>query len=328
MECVLQVSSLKVHYSKGDQTVRAVDGIDFSISQGETVALVGESGCGKTTTAFSLMRLLPYNATVKGTVLLQGVDVLKLADKELRKVRAEKMSIIFQTPITYLNPLMKVGHQITEALSRARKGLSKTDLKKMALETMSRVEIQSPSETFECYPHQLSGGMKQRIVIAMALITDPVLLIADEPTTNLDVTVQAQVLSLMKKLIAGTKNSCLLITHDLGIVADLCDRIYVMYASKIIEQGNTFSIFDNPLHPYTKALLKCTLSIDEYKDKIETIGGEVPDLVNPPKGCLFHPRCDLALPACRERYPTRTEVEPDHTVYCWQYSESDKHRKG
>ena len=313
-----------MHYTVEDKVVKAVDGVDLSIGKCETLALVGESGCGKSTTAFSILRLLPSNAKYDGEIIFDGQDLLKIKQRALRKVRRSDISMVFQSPATYLNPVTKVGKQIAEALKKSmigKKGgkLSKKKIKEKVISTLRQVGIASPESVYDYYPHQMSGGMKQRAVIAMALISEPSLLIADEPTTNLDVTVQAQVLLLMKELIENTDKSTLIITHDLGIVADLADRVYIMYAGRTVECADVFSIYENPKHPYTKALLKCTLSVDEYCDSLLCIRGMVPDLINPPTGCLFHPRCDYALPKCSQEYPPKIEVEPNHSVRCWLY---------
>jgi len=318
-EKLLSVKNLKVYYSQERNIVKAVDGVDLDIYKGESVGLVGESGCGKSTMAFSILRLLPTNAKLEGEIKFEGENLLKLEDKKIRAIRSKKISIIFQNPSSFINPIMKVGDQIVESLSLVRK-LNKAELKKVTCETISNVGITSPSRTYNFYPHELSGGMKQRILIAIALISTPALIIADEPTTNLDVTVQAQVLSLIKGLVADLGSSLLLITHDLGIVAEICDRVFIMYAGKIVEYGDVFSIYENPLHPYTKALLRCALSIEELEEKLVTIVGEVPDLINPPDGCLFSPRCQYRKPICSKNFPSSCKVEPGHGVNCWLYS--------
>jgi oligopeptide/dipeptide ABC transporter ATP-binding protein len=314
---LLKINDLKTHYYTRKGTVRAVDEVSVKIDEGEAIGLVGESGCGKTTIAFSILRLLPALASiVGGRILFKGRNLLDLAEDDMRHVRGKDISMIFQDPMTYLNPVKKIEDQILEAIT-LHQSLNEKEAEKAMMEMLEKVRIPSPSQVSRYYPHQLSGGMRQRILIAMALSCNPSLLVADEPTTALDVTVQRQILELLKGLKAEFQTSFLFITHDLGIVAEMCDRVYIMYAGRIVEQADVFNIFEKPKHPYTIGLLKCVLTVDEVKRELDTIEGAVPSLVTPPSGCRFHPRCPYAKDICREDTPLLREIEPGHAVSCW-----------
>ncbi|HXG52546.1 MAG TPA: ABC transporter ATP-binding protein [candidate division Zixibacteria bacterium] len=317
---LLEVKGLKTYLRTSLGLVRAVDGVDLCISKGEAVGLVGESGCGKTMTAHSLLKLVPSppGFIEEGEIRFRGRDLLRLDEREMREVRGREISMVFQDPMTYLNPVMKVGRQIAEAIAAPAPEQS-------VLKLLESVGIADPPKVAQQYPHELSGGMRQRVLIAIAVANAPSLLIADEPTTALDVTVQAQILDLVKTIKAEKGTSLLLITHDLGIVAEICDRIYVMYAGKIVESGDVFSIFEEPLHPYTQGLLRSSLSIAEFREKLETIEGAVPNLLDPPAGCRFHPRCPAAMSVCREKEPSPVQEKPGRQVSCWLYEKERRH---
>ncbi|MFB0522595.1 MAG: ABC transporter ATP-binding protein [Candidatus Bathyarchaeia archaeon] len=318
---VLSVQGLKTYFYTSDGVVKAVDGVTFSIGKGKSVGLVGESGCGKSCTALSIMRLVPIpGKTIEGSVHLLGRDLLTLTEPEMRQIRGRYVSMIFQDPFTYLNPLMKVGDQIAEAIL-VHEQLPSSEVTKRVYESLERVGMPSPRNVARLYPYELSGGMRQRVCIAMALATKPTLLIADEPTTALDVTIQAQILDLINRLRQEMGISLLLITHDLGIIAETCDTVVVMYAGKTVEEAGVFQLFEQPQHPYTTGLLGSTLSIEEFKETLDIIGGSVPSLIDPPSGCRFHPRCNQATSHCAEKEPPTVETETGHTVACWLYKE-------
>lgn len=320
-EKLLKVRGLKMYFFTSSGVVKAVDGIDLDISEREAVGLVGESGCGKSATALSIMGLVPNppGKIVAGDIIWKGRNLLKLNSDEMRKVRGKEISMVFQDPMTFLNPVVRVGDQISETILLHQEG-SKSEAKIKTIEMLAKVGMPSASKVVDYYPHQLSGGMRQRVLISIALSCNPSLVIADEPTTALDVTIQSQILNLIKELRHELNTSMLLITHDLGIVATLCDRVYVMYAGKIVEAADVFALYENPMHPYTVGLLKSTLSIDEYKKELVSIEGNVPNLVNPPSGCRFHPRCRQAHARCTQMEPQSLEVEKGHIVSCWLYS--------
>ncbi|MBC5635651.1 ABC transporter ATP-binding protein [Ornithinibacillus sp. BX22] len=324
MEKILEVKNLHVTFTTYGGTVQAVRGVDFHLNKGETLAIVGESGCGKSVTSNAIMRLIPNppGKITAGEIKFKGKDLTKISEKQMRTVRGVDISMIFQDPMTALNPTLTIGTQLTEGLKQHRK-LSDNKAKKRALEMMELVGIPNPVERMKQYPHQFSGGMRQRIVIAIALICEPELLIADEPTTALDVTIQAQILELFEKIQEVTGVSIILITHDLGVVAKIADRIAVMYAGKIIETGTKRDIFYNPEHPYTKGLLNSVPRLD-MKGKLKPIDGTPPDLFSPPKGCPFTARCPFAMEVCNKVYPESTTISDSHTVDCWLQDERAK----
>jgi oligopeptide/dipeptide ABC transporter ATP-binding protein len=316
---ILTVTSLKTYIYSYRRTVRAVDGIDFKVRRGESVGIVGESGCGKTMTALSIMRFIPPVARIlEGKVLFEGTNLVELSDKKLREIRGRKIAMVFQDPMTYLNPVMTIGDQIGEALIKHQK-MNRKEARRKAVEALNLVKIASPSEVSTQYPHQLSGGMRQRALIAIAITCLPSFLIADEPTTALDVTVQAQIIELLKDIKERLNLSLLLITHDLGIVAHLCDRVYVMYAGKVVEDGDVLSLFHQSKHPYTSGLMESVLYKEKPGGMVGFIDGSVPDLSNAPTGCRFHPRCQKSMPVCRDQEPPRIEVSANQRVSCWLY---------
>lgn len=323
-ENLLQVKNLKTYFYTEDGIVKAVDDVSFNIMKGETVAIVGESGCGKSITAMSIMKLIPSPPGVieGGKILFEDRDILKLTDSELRDIRGNNISVIFQEPMTSLNPVFTVGFQIEEAVILHRK-LSKSEARKTAVNMLRLVGIPMAEKIVDSYPHELSGGMRQRIMIAMAMSCNPKLLIADEPTTALDVTIQAQILDLMRELKERLKTSIILITHDLGVVAEMADYVAVMYAGKIVEEAPVIELFKNPLHPYTVGLLKSKPVINREQNQLYSIPGQVPDPLNMPKGCYFNPRCERAVDKCREIQPSLQNINNKHKVACWLYDEAD-----
>jgi oligopeptide/dipeptide ABC transporter ATP-binding protein len=314
---LLEVKNLKTYFFTEDGIVKAVDGVDFEVYKGETLGIVGESACGKSVTAFSIMRLLDYpGKTVGGEVIFKGKNLLKKTEDEVRRIRGKEIAMIFQEPMTALNPVLTVGFQIAEALMMHFK-ISKKEALKKSIELLKKVGIPIPEQRVNEYPHQLSGGMRQRAMIAMAMSCDPVLLIADEPTTALDVTIQAQILDLMKSLLREFNGSLIMITHDLGVIAEIADRIAVMYAGKVVEYADKKTIFHNPLHPYTFGLLTSIPRLDVEIKRLNVIPGIVPNPLHFPTGCKFNPRCRFATNKCREEEPTLIKVEEGHLVSCW-----------
>ena len=324
-ELILDIIDLAVEYTSDKDIVKAVNGIDLSIEEGMTLGLVGETGAGKTTTALTIMGLLPENQSRvrRGEVLVNGKNVLQMKEKELEDLRGNLVSMIFQDPMSSLNPVKTVGEQIAEVI-KIHEHLSDSDALIRAREMLETVGI--PGERAGEYPHQFSGGMKQRVLIAIALACSPKLLLADEPTTALDVTIQAQVLELMKGLKDKFKTSMLMITHDFGIVAEVCDEVSVMYAGYIIEHGNLVDIFDNRRHPYTQGLFDSLPNIDDRKAKLKPIHGLTPDPVNLPSGCPFHPRCDYCMDVCKEMMPEKRQINDTHYVRCHLYNETTENR--
>ncbi len=318
-EKILEVKNLVTAFSTDDGVVRAVDDVSFNLFKGKTLGIVGESGCGKSVTSLSIMRLIPSppGKIAGGEILYKGKSLLGLTPAEMRKIRGNEISMIFQEPMTSLNPVFTIGNQICEAIALHQKELSKSEVRQKAIESLRLVGIPSPEKRIDDYPHQLSGGMRQRVMIAMALSCNPQILIADEPTTALDVTIQAQILDLLRGLKDHAGLSMILITHDLGVVAEVCDDVIVMYAGKVAEQGTVREIFKNPKHPYTQGLLKSipTLSKDPTgkakKKRLETIPGIVPNLLHLPQGCRFQERCTYVTDACREAEPALRVIE-DH----------------
>ncbi|WP_087973618.1 ABC transporter ATP-binding protein [Oceanobacillus rekensis] len=325
MEKILQVENLHVTFSTYGGTVKAVRGVDFHLNEGETLAIVGESGCGKSVTSNAIMRLIPNppGKITNGSILFKGQDLAKFSEKKMRSIRGVDISMIFQDPMTALNPTLTIGTQLMEGL-REHQNVSGDRAKEKAIEMMDLVGISNPPERLKQYPHQFSGGMRQRIVIAIALICEPDLLIADEPTTALDVTIQAQILELFEKIQVKTGISIILITHDLGVVAKIADRIAVMYAGKIIETGTKREIFYKPQHPYTKGLLNSVPRLDLKEARLTPIDGTPPDLFSPPKGCPFTARCPFAMEVCDKVYPENTELTGSHQVNCWLQDERAK----
>ena len=314
-EKLLEIKNLTVHFESFDATVHAVENLNLSLRHGETLGLVGETGAGKTTTVKSVMRILPEPPAkiVSGEILFDGQDLLKLPIKEMRKIRGKQISLIFQDPMTSLNPVMTVAEQIAEVI-RLHEKCSKKEAHKKACDMLELVGIRP--ERGSDYPHQFSGGMKQRVVIAMALACNPRFLIADEPTTALDVTIQAQVLELMKKLKAQYQTAMVMITHDLGIVAEICDYVAIMYAGEIVEYGTREHIFNHTGHPYTKGLFACIPDIFTEQNELVPINGLTPDPTDLPVGCRFHPRCPYATEQCAKEHPANFEIEPGHYVAC------------
>lgn len=311
----ISVKDLNVIYTSGKKVVHAVNGISFDIRRGETLALVGETGAGKTTVANTIMRILPDPPArvMGGEVILEGCDLLKISEKEMLKVRGNKISMIFQDPMTALNPTMRVGEQIAEGI-RLHNKVSKAESVERAKQMLEMVGI--PAERFREYPHQFSGGMKQRVIIAIALACNPELLLADEPTTALDVTIQAQILEMINALKTKMNTAMLLITHDLGVVAKYCDNVAIVYAGEIIESGTKAHIFENAAHPYTKGLFGALPKIDEDVDRLTPVEGTIPDPANLPEGCHFWPRCPYATESCKENVVGLFEIEPGHFCRC------------
>ncbi len=314
---MLSVHDLKVYFQVNGTLSRAVDGVDYYIDKGETVCLVGESGCGKTVSALTILGILPQppGKIMGGKVIFNGQDILGLSDEEMQKIRGNHISMVFQEPMTSLNPVFTVGDQIQEAII-VHKKLGKEEIQKRCIELLRDVGIPSPAERLKDYPHQLSGGQRQRVMIAMALACNPDLVIADEPTTALDVTIQAQILSLFKELQQKRGMSLLYITHDLGVVANIADRIYIMYAGIIIEQGDAKELFHNPCHPYTQGLLSSLPSRTKRGKALHSIPGTVPDPAYKPGGCPFHPRCSFAVETCRSEFPGMCDYEKGHLSRC------------
>ncbi|WP_425539904.1 ABC transporter ATP-binding protein [Microaceticoccus formicicus] len=317
-ERILEIKDLVVHYITEEGTVEAVNGLNFGIDYGETMGLVGETGAGKTTTALSMLRLVPDppGKIISGEILFEGENILTKTEEEVRQIRGNKISMIFQDPMTSLNPVMSVGDQIAEGVQIHQK-LNEKESKERALKMLEMVGI--PGERYHEFPHQFSGGMKQRVIIAIALACNPTLLIADEPTTALDVTIQAQVLELMRNLKEEFNTAMLMITHDLGVVADSCDKVAVMYAGEIIEYAVIEKLFENPSHPYTKGLFGSIPSLDTDVDRLEPIKGLMPDPTVLPSGCRFHPRCPHAKEFCSVENPMYTEIEDEHIVKCHMF---------
>lgn len=320
MNDVLYISHLITRLQSGGRVFKPVDGIGFGIQSGETFCLVGESGCGKSVTAFSILRLLqepPWKIEAE-SIFFKGKDLLRLSEEEMRSIRGHDIAMIFQEPMSSLNPVFTVGDQIREVLMLHNK-ISKKDAKACTVGLLNKVGLPDPEKRFNDYPHQLSGGMRQRVMIAMALSCDPSLLIADEPTTALDVTVQAQIMELMKQYQKESGMGLLLITHDFGIVAEMADRVGVMYASRIVESGDVRSIFRNAQHPYTVGLLHAVPNVKKISQRLAVIPGQVPDASEYPAGCHFAPRCEYATEQCKNEKPDPVETEPGHYVSCWEY---------
>ena len=314
---LLSISSLRTAFRTSAGDIVAVDGVDLAVPRGRTLGIVGESGCGKSMLSLSIMRLVPPPGRVAaGQVLLNGRDLLTLSNAEMRDVRGSRVAMIFQEPMTSLNPVHSIGRQIIEAMRTHDRAASSNELRNRAIEALRRVRIPAPEKRLDDYPHQLSGGMRQRVMIAMALACRPELLIADEPTTALDVTVQAQILDLLRELQAETGMSIILITHDLGVVAEMADEVAVMYAGRVAERAPATEIFASPQHPYTLGLLGSIPRLDEDRERLLAIEGAVPPPFALPKGCRFHPRCPFAIEACTRAQPALEPVAPNHLVAC------------
>jgi peptide/nickel transport system ATP-binding protein len=350
-EAILRVKDLKVSFHTYAGEVKALDGVDLTVRKGEMLGLVGESGCGKSVTTLAIVGLLPANAeVVRGEVLLGGKDLLKSTKEEMRRARLTDLAIVFQDPMTYLNPVLTVGSQITEIMENERvvftpilaefaretgapvdgAALSKGEFHRLAklyaISALREVRLPEPEKVFRMFPFELSGGMRQRVTIAMALVRKPKVLLADEVTTALDVSVQAQILQLFKELRHEIDSAIIFITHDLGVVAQVCDRVAVMYAGNVVEVAEVGELFRNPLHPYTRGLLASVPRIDVRSEEQVSIQGSVPDLISPPTGCRFHPRCPKAFDACPASKPELLEIAPGHWVSCFLYAPGE--RKG
>ncbi|MFN8533106.1 MAG: ABC transporter ATP-binding protein [Dehalococcoidia bacterium] len=319
MPPLLQVKDLRTQFFTQDGVVKAVDGVSFDVNTGETLGIVGESGCGKSITAMSIMRLIPNppGRIVGGQILFDGEDVLKLTEGEMRDIRGNKIAMIFQDPMTSLNPVLTINRQISESLE-LHMGMSKSEARKRSLELLKLVGIPGAEQRLDNYPHQFSGGMRQRVMIAMALACNPQILLADEPTTALDVTIQAQILDIIKRLCLDRGTAVILITHDLGVVAGMTQRVHVMYAGHIVEKASTRELYADPRHPYTLGLLRSIPRLDEgQKAKLTPIQGLPPDLVNPPNQCDFAPRCVFVQDICWKERPELRQISPEHEIACW-----------
>ena len=319
---LLEVQNLSIHFFTDEGVIRAVENVTFEIYSGEILGLVGESGCGKSVTGLSLLRLIPIppGRIVNGQIVFDGRSLLQLEEKEMEKVRGNDISMIFQEPMTSLNPVFTIGNQIMEAII-LHQGLDQAEARKRAIEMLDRVKIPSPEKRIDSYPHQLSGGMRQRAMIAMALSCQPKLLVADEPTTALDVTIQAEVLRLLKEIQGDMGMSVMLITHDLGVVAEIADRVAVMYAGRIFEYGPIEAIFGKMRNPYTRGLMRSIPQLAEKKDRLNAIPGQVPDPMDLPVGCKFHPRCYLMIEECKKEEPPLFQVNGNHFSRCIRWKE-------
>lgn len=320
-DAILKAKNLRTSFYTEEGVVRAVDGLSFSLSKGETLAIVGESGCGKSVTSLSILGLIQESGKIEeGEILYNNQDLLKLSEKEMRSIRGKEISMIFQEPMTSLNPVFTVGKQISESL-KYHQGLNKRDAREKAIEMLKLVRIPDPEKSIHKYPHELSGGMRQRVMIAMALACEPKILIADEPTTALDVTIQAQIMDLLSEIKEKTELAIILITHDLGVVAEIAQNVMIMYGGKSVEYSDIHSIYKDPKHPYTKGLLQSIPRLDVSKETLYSIKGSIPNLANLPKGCHFAPRCDECMDICKEKMPGVTTLNDGRKVRCWLYEE-------
>jgi len=318
MTALLDVRDLRTTFATDDGEFAAVDGVSFTLEAGRTLGLVGESGCGKSVTSLSIMGLVAQPpGRVEGQVLFDGADLLRMSVGELRELRGNRLSMIFQEPMTSLNPAFTIGEQINEAILRHRR-TSRAEARALTIAMLERVRIPSPAQRYDDYPHRLSGGMRQRVMIAMALALSPRLLIADEPTTALDVTIQAQILELMRMLREEMDTAIILITHDLGVIAEVADDVAVMYAGRIVERAPVHALFAQPQHPYTIGLLGSIPQLHLQQARLAAIEGQVPTAMSPVRGCRFHPRCPFAVDQCREASPPLADVAPDHAAACWR----------
>lgn len=326
---LLEVKNLKTYFYTEDGVVHAVDGVDFHVAPGEVLGIVGESGCGKSVTSLSIMRLISApGKIVEGEIIFDGKNLVDASEEEMMQVRGNRISMIFQQPQSSLNPVFKAGDQISEVLN-IHQDFGKEAGQQRAIELLKMVGIPDPARRADSFPHELSGGMAQRVMIAMALACVPDLLIADEPTTALDVTIQAQILDLMRDMKEQLGSAMILITHDLGVIAEMANRVAVMYAGEIVEESSAVSLFDEPLHPYTNGLIGSIPVLGERRDRLDVIPGNVPNLINPPVGCRFAPRCKARvehnLNICTETHPELIEISKDHKVRCWLYQDADGH---
>jgi peptide/nickel transport system ATP-binding protein len=321
-QTLLDVKNIKIQFNTEEGLFNAVNGISFSVQKGETIGIVGESGCGKSITSLSIMRLIPSppGKIIEGEINYKGRDLLKLSDKEMRKIRGNDIAMIFQEPMTSLNPVYTVGEQIAEVIQLHQSQKKKQAIQK-AVELLKLVGIPEAERRVREYPHQLSGGMRQRVMIAMALACNPELLIADEPTTALDVTIQAQILDLMKEMKDKLGMSIIFITHDLGVVSEVADTVMVMYAGEVVEKTSSEEIFKYPMHPYTQGLINSVPDVNDDRENLEAISGVLPHFSKLPEGCRFSTRCPIATDLCREKRPELQEHEQGHLVRCWQYSD-------
>ena len=321
MEHILEVRELKTWYRTEDGIAKAVDGVSFSLARNRILGIIGESGCGKSVTALSVMRLVPMppGYFAGGDILWKGRSIVKASEEEMRRIRGNEIAMIFQEPMSSLNPVFTCGDQIMEQILNHR-DVAKSEARRQAVELLDMVGIPNPSDRIDSYPHEMSGGMRQRVMIAMALSCGPELLIADEPTTALDVTVQAQILELIARLRQDSGMSVMLITHDFGVVAELCEEVVVMYASRVVERGTVGHIFENPLHPYTRGLLKSIPRLGAKTERLNVIEGNVPSATRLPDGCRFAGRCPQADSHCRNAQPPLVEYEPGHLAACWKIS--------
>lgn len=316
---MLQVEELKTSLYLEERLLKAVDGVSITISEGEIVGLVGESGCGKSMTAFSIVRLLPREAEIEGgKVVFKGADLLRVPEGYLDGIRGKEISMVFQDPMTFLNPVMRIKKQIAEPLM-LHEGLTKAEAETESVNILKSMGLGDADKVGESYPHELSGGMKQRALMGIALSCRPSLLIADEPFTAVDVSIQNQLIELLKGMQRELHFSCLLITHDLGVTAEICDRVYVMYAGEIVETADIFTMYKNPKHPYTMGLIDSAKVADSINGELPYIPGSVPSMLDVPTGCRFHPRCSRALATCRKKHPVGTNIQNDHWVRCWLY---------
>ncbi|HBH17876.1 MAG TPA: peptide ABC transporter ATP-binding protein [Cyanobacteria bacterium UBA9579] len=322
MDNILEIKNLNIGFKLEDEFARAIHGVNLSLEKGKSLGVVGESGCGKSVTATSIMRLLPSNAVVEsGEIVYNGQNLLKYTEKEMQKIRGNKIVLIPQDPLTSLNPLYTIGDQIAEAIELHQK-VSKKEARSIAIEALRQVKIPEPENRLNDYPHQFSGGMRQRVIIAMALSCNPELIIADEPTTALDVTVQAQILNLIKSIQEKYSTTLLLITHDLGVVAEVCDKVAVMYAGRIVEYADVKTIFSNPMHPYTKGLVESLPSFESKR--LKPINGQPPNIDEKISGCMFHPRCSSRMDICENLEPGSNFISDSHEVCCHLYTTAVK----
>ncbi|TNJ63611.1 ABC transporter ATP-binding protein [Paenibacillus hemerocallicola] len=314
---LLEVNELRTHFYTSEGVVPSVNGVTFHVAEGETLAIVGESGCGKSVASLSIMRLVASpGEIVGGEVRFEGRDLLKLSKREMQKLRGNELSMIFQEPMTSLNPVFTIGNQIGEVIA-LHQGLSKKQTRAKSMEMLELVGIPNAERVLDNFPHQLSGGMRQRVMIAIALACNPKLLIADEPTTALDVTIQAQILDLMRNICKERKTGLILITHDLGVVAEMADRVVVMYAGQVVEEATVYELFSDPKHPYTIGLLRSIPNLHNQEEELASIPGSVPNPLNMPTGCAFHPRCPLADQTCKTKAPQLEKISEQHNVRCF-----------